>query len=226
MTKNNVDWVAYYRVSTDKQGSSGLGLDAQRWAVRSFIAARGGELLSEHVEVESGRRATRPRLQEALRLSRVHGATLVIAKLDRLARNVAFVSNLMNSGVDFLAVDFPSANRLTIHILAAVAEHESELIRQRTKGALAAAKARGTRLGGDRGNLPGVALAGAQASAKARRERAARVAEDLNPLLTELAESGLSYRAIAAALNTRAIPTPRGGDWHGSQVYRIMALCR
>src|SRR4051812_41758138 len=140
-------FVAYYRVSTTRQGQSGLGLEAQRKAVTDFLDGGHWQLVAEAVEVESGKRSDRPKLQEALRLCRLHGATLVIAKLDRLARNVAFISNLMESGVDFVAVDFPQANRLTVHILAAVAEHEREMIAQRTKAALAAAKARGVKLG-------------------------------------------------------------------------------
>jgi DNA invertase Pin-like site-specific DNA recombinase len=125
-------FVAYYRVSTDRQGRSGLGLEAQREAVRSYLDGGSWQLVEEVVEVESGKRNDRPKLGEALKLCRLHGATLIIAKLDRLARNVAFVSNLMESGVDFVAVDFPQANRLTVHILAAVAEHEAAMISQRT----------------------------------------------------------------------------------------------
>lgn len=138
-------FIAYYRVSTDKQGKSGLGLDAQRQAVAGFVAGR-GEIVAEHTEIESTRNK-RPELHAALEACRKHKATLLIARLDRLARNVAFISNLMESRVDFLAVDMPEANRLTIHILAAVAEHEREMISKRTKAALQAAKARGTALG-------------------------------------------------------------------------------
>jgi DNA invertase Pin-like site-specific DNA recombinase len=138
-------FVAYYRVSTDRQGQSGLGLDAQRAAVAGFVGAR--ELIAEFTEVESGKRADRPQLAAALELCRRQRAMLVIAKLDRLARNVAFIANLMESGVEFTAVDMPYANRLTLHILAAVAEHEREMISARTKAALAAARARGVRLG-------------------------------------------------------------------------------
>jgi len=139
-------FVAYYRVSTDRQGASGLGLDAQRESVSRFVGA--GQLAAAFTEVESGRKDTnRPQLQAALTECRKRKATLLIARLDRLARNVAFIANLMESGVDFVAVDMPQANRLTIHILAAVAEHEREMISARTKAALAQAKARGTRLG-------------------------------------------------------------------------------
>src|SRR5215211_2274243 len=144
-------FVAYYRVSTAKQGASGLGLEAQQEAVRTYLNGGPWRLVAEVVEVESGKRNDRPKLAEALRLCRLHGATLIIAKLDRRARNVAFISNLMESGVEFTAVDFPQANRLTVHILAAVAEHEAKAISTRTKDALAAAKARGKKLGGFRG---------------------------------------------------------------------------
>src|SRR3954466_1761959 len=140
-------WVAYYRVSTAKQGASGLGLEAQREAVAGYLNGGNWQLAAEFTEVESGRKNDRPELAKGLALCRRIGATLIIAKLDRLARNVAFVSNLMESGVEFVAVDFPTANQLTIHILAAVAEHEREMISARTKAALAAAKARGTKLG-------------------------------------------------------------------------------
>jgi DNA invertase Pin-like site-specific DNA recombinase len=137
----------YYRVSTQRQGRSGLGLEAQQRAVRDHLDGGRWRLIAEITEIETGKRADRPKLSEALKLCRVHGATLVIAKLDRLARNVAFVSALMDAGVEFEAVDFPQANRLTIHIMAAVAEHEAKAISDRTKAALASAKARGVSLG-------------------------------------------------------------------------------
>src|SRR5215210_6955363 len=130
-------FVAYYRVSTEKQGRSGLGLEAQRKAVEDYLNGGNWRIAAEVVEIESGKRNDRPKLAEALRLCRLHGAILIIAKLDRLARNVAFISNLMESEVEFTAVDFPTANRLTVHILAAVAEHEREMISLRTKDALA-----------------------------------------------------------------------------------------
>src|SRR4051812_34693876 len=142
-------WVAYYRVSTQKQGNSGLGLDAQRDAVLGYLNGGDWQLVAEFTEVESGKKNDRPELAKALATCRRIGATLIIAKLDRLARNVAFVSNLMEAGVEFVAVDMPMANKLTVHILAAVAEHEREMISARTKAALAAARARGVRLGHD-----------------------------------------------------------------------------
>src|SRR5271168_1613901 len=149
----NGKFISYLRVSTARQGASGLGLEAQREAVRNYLNGGRWTLVQEVVEVESGKRNDRPAIAEALRLCRLHRATLIIAKLDRLARNVHFISSLMESGVEFVAVDFPQANRLTVHILAAVAEHEAKAISERTKVALAAAKARGVRLGGDRGAL-------------------------------------------------------------------------
>jgi DNA invertase Pin-like site-specific DNA recombinase len=141
MTKQKA--VAYYRVSTAKQGASGLGLEAQKESVRGYLKGGSWSIVDEVTEIESGKNNDRPALATALALCRVHGATLIIAKLDRLARNVHFVSGLMESGVEFTAVDFPQANKLTVHILAAVAEWEAAMISQRTKVALAAARARG-----------------------------------------------------------------------------------
>ena len=146
----NGKFIAYYRVSTQKQGRSGLGLEAQQRAVREHLNGGRWQLLAELVEVESGKRNDRPKLAEALALCRMHRAKLLVAKLDRLARNVAFISALMESGVEFEAVDMPQANRLTVHILAAMAEHEAAAISARTKAALSAAKARGVQLGGKR----------------------------------------------------------------------------
>jgi DNA invertase Pin-like site-specific DNA recombinase len=160
--------VAYYRVSTAKQGASGLGLEAQQEAVRSYCSTGKWTMVDEVTEIESGKKNDRPALATALALCRVHGATLIIAKLDRLARNVHFISGLMESGVEFTAVDFPQANRLTVHILAAVAEHEAVLISQRTKAALAAAKARGVRLGNPTARIASQAARGALASAVVR----------------------------------------------------------
>src|SRR5579862_7716530 len=134
-------FIAYYRVSTEKQGQSGLGLDAQRKAVADYLNGGQWALLAEYTEVESGKRADRPQLLAALAHAKATGATLIVAKLDRLSRNVAFIAALMESGVEFTAADMPMANRLTVHVLAAVAEHEREAISARTKAALAAAKA-------------------------------------------------------------------------------------
>lgn len=215
-------WISYLRVSTARQGRSGLGLEAQRDAVAGFLNGGSWSLIAEVVEVESGKRSDRPKLAEALRLCRMHGATLVIAKLDRLARNVAFVSALMDAGVDFVAVDFPQANRLTIHILAAVAEHEAQAISTRTKAALAAAKARGTSLGGDRGNIRQIGAKGRQVAAVVRSKAADMKAQDVAATIAEIDATGsMTLRQIAIALDARAIPAPRGGNWSSVQVARI-----
>jgi DNA invertase Pin-like site-specific DNA recombinase len=215
-------FVAYYRVSTDRQGRSGLGLEAQKQAVRDYLTGGAWDLVDELIEVESGKRNDRPKVAEALRLCRLHGATLIIAKLDRLARNVAFVSQLMESGIDFVAVDFPTANRLTVHILAAVAEHEALMISERTKAALQAARERGVRLGGDRGGLRGVARDGARASAQVRSAAATARAHDVAPTIQQLQMGGMSLRQIADELTRRGIPAARGGKWSASTVSRLL----
>ena len=163
--------VAYYRVSTDKQGRSGLGLEAQQAAVRAFLEGRGWPPLAEFTEVESGRRSDRPELAKAMAACRLYGATLVIAKLDRLSRHAAFLLTLRDAGIEFVACDMPDANRLTVGIMAMVAEDEAERISARTKAALAAAKARGTRLGGFRGYIPGEADRAAAVAALGARAR-------------------------------------------------------
>ena len=214
--------VSYLRVSTAKQGLSGLGMEAQRAAVAQFTAAGSHTLVAEFVEVESGRKADRPQLAAALAACRLHRATLVIAKLDRLARNVAFIANLMNGGVEFVACDMPHANRLTLHLLAAIAEHEREMISQRTKAALQAAKARGVRLGNPNGAaalLDGSRLA-AERSAGVRRARAVQHAVTVAPTLAELSANGFSCREMARALNRRGVPSPSGRSWYAEQVRR------
>lgn len=216
-------FVAYYRVSTGRQGRSGLGLEAQRTAVHDFLAQNGGDLSGEVIEIESGAANDRPQLAEALRLCRLLGGSLIIAKLDRLARNVAFVSSLMEAGVDFLAVDFPTANRLTVHILAAVAEHERDMISQRTSAALQAAKVRGVKLGGDRGNLPAVAQHGARASATVRAGQADKRAADIAPLLHRWRTQGMSLRQMARSLDDQGITPARGGTWTATQIARTIA---
>lgn len=215
-------FVSYLRVSTDRQGRSGLGLEAQREAVTVYLNGGTWKLAAEVVEVESGKRADRPKLAEALRLCRLHGATLIIAKMDRLARNVAFVSNLMESGVEFTACDFPQANRLTVHILAAVAEHEAKAISDRTKAALAAAKRRGRVLGGWRGATitPEARIIGQQAIQARTNSRAA----DLAPVIAQLRVEGVtSLNGIARALSEKGIPTARGkSEWTPVQVARVL----
>jgi DNA invertase Pin-like site-specific DNA recombinase len=217
-------FVAYYRVSTAKQGASGLGLEAQQATVRKHLNGGDWTIVEEIVEVESGKRSdNRPKLAEALRLCRVHGATLIIAKLDRLARNVNFISNLMNSNVEFMALDLPKANRLTIHMMAAIAEHEAELISTRTKAALQAAKARGKKLGGNRGNLHLVRHMGVVQSIAVRSAKSDARAADIAPMITEMQGQGLSLRAIARDFTAKGIPTPRGGPWTSVQIARVLA---
>jgi DNA invertase Pin-like site-specific DNA recombinase len=207
-TSDGARYISYFRVSTARQGRSGLGIDAQKHAVAAYLNGR--KALAELVEIESGRKSERPMLSQALAACRVHRAVLVIAKLDRLARNVSFVSALMDAGVEFVACDFPQANRLTIHILAAVAEHEARMISERTRAALAAAKARGTALGGFKGRAGTCTdLEKARAS---RTTKAKQRAFDLAPTIEQLQSEGAhSLRAIAAALNSRSITAPRGG---------------
>jgi DNA invertase Pin-like site-specific DNA recombinase len=154
----------------------------------------------------------------------MHRATLVIAKLDRLARNVAFIANLMDGAVEFVACDMPHANRLTLHLLAAIAEHERDMISQRTRAALQAAKARGVRLGNPNGAaaLLDGCRAAAERSAEVRRARAAAQSEIVRQVLQELARAGHSYRSVAAELNQRHVPSSSGGVWYGEQVRRIV----
>jgi DNA invertase Pin-like site-specific DNA recombinase len=216
------NFVAYYRVSTSKQGIVGLGMDAQRAAVMDYLDGGRWKLVGEFTEVETGKIADRPKLAEALALCKVYKAKLIIAKLDRLARNVAFISNLMEAGVEFVAVDFPQANRLTVHILAAVAEHEAEMISTRTKAALAQAKARGVKLGNPRGVGPKNAEKGRVMGLKTRQREAAKLHEQLLPLVQSLRDSAHSYARIAQEFNHRGIPAPRGGQWTATQVLRLM----
>lgn len=212
-------FVAYYRVSTTKQGQSGLGLEAQKEAVHSFLTGKGWPPVAEFVEVESGRKSDRPQLAAALAACRLHKATLIIAKLDRLARNAAFLLNLRDAGVDFVACDMPDANRLTVGIMALVAEDEAERISARTKGALAAAKARGVRMGGFRGYVP--TEEDRAKAVEAKRAKAQR--PDLTPILEEIKAAGVtSLSGIAKALNERGIPTAKGGQWQAVQVQRLL----
>lgn len=216
-------FISYLRVSTVKQGAFGLGMDAQRAAVAQHVTAAGGNQVQEFVEVESGTRKDRPQLAAALAASRAHRATLVVAKLDRLARNVAFVSALMESGVEFVAADMPTVNRLTVHILAAVAEEEARLISTRTKAALAAARARGVQLGNPHLRAGNPDQARAAAAVKSARARAR--ATDVLPYVEQARQAGAtSLHQIAAALTARGVPTPSGaGQWHRASVRRVVA---
>src|SRR6516164_2276317 len=177
-------FVAYYRVSTQKQGRSGLGLEAQRQAVAEFLNGGDWKIVAELTEVESGKKSDRPELVKALAMCRLHGARLVIAKLDRLSRNAHFLFGLQEAGVDFVAADMPNANQLTVGIMAVVAQDEAKRISERTKAALQAAKKRGTKLGGFRGFMPTARMG--KLSAEARGDRAEARATDLAPIIKEL----------------------------------------
>lgn len=215
----NGKFISYFRVSTQKQGASGLGLEAQREAVSRFLNGGEWELVAEFQEVETGKGADalakRPQLKAALAACRKEGATLIIAKLDRLARNVHFVSGLMESKVKFVACDMPEANELTIHIMAAFAEHEAKRISQRTKDALAIAKSRGVVLGkAGPDNL--------RPNLEARQKVADDFAEKLRPLFDGMKARGLSQRGMLAELNSFGVPAPKGGAWRLSQLQRAL----
>ncbi len=211
--------VAYYRVSTAKQGQSGLGLDAQRKAVLDYI----GTPLAEYVEVESGKRNDRPQLQAALDYAKLTGATLVVAKLDRLSRNAAFLNTLMDSGQPIAFADMPHADRLTIGLMAQLAQWEREAISKRTKEALSEAKRRGRKLGGDRGNLASVSVLGRQRSIAARQGAVADRRALLMPHLdAALAEGHATLQAMADYLNARHIRTSTGKSWFPASVRRIL----
>ena len=213
----NGRFVSYLRVSTDKQGRSGLGIEAQREAVARFSNGGTWAQLAELVETESGKNADRPQLREAIAQCRQTGATLLIAKLDRLARNVAFISALMEQGVPFVACDMPTATPFMLHVYAAMAEEEARAISLRTKVALAAAKARGVKLGGWRGD-PHTAAATAGVARKAD-----TFAADVGPMATDMRRRGLSLRQVAAEMTRRGIRTPRGGAWTATAVRNVLA---
>jgi DNA invertase Pin-like site-specific DNA recombinase len=217
--------VSYLRVSTQKQGHSGLGLAAQRKAIDAFVAQRRGRVLESFTEVESGKHSDRPQLTRAVHLAKVTGATLVIAKLDRLSRNAAFLLTLRDSGVKFVAADMPDANELTVGIMALVAQQEREAISRRTREALQAARARGQRLGNPNGAAAlRRAQKGNQASLREIRANADRHALNLKPVLDSLADEGItSLGRVAEALNERGMLTPRGGAWHKTSVRNLIA---
>ena len=217
-------FVAYYRVSTDKQGASGLGLEAQRDAVGRHVAGAGGIVVADFTEVETGtNKRHRPQMAEALAACRLRRAVLIIAKLDRLARNVHFISGLMESGVEFVACDNPHATRVLIHVMAAFAEHEAEMISARTIAALAAAKARGVKLGNP--NLRPGCRGDALRAARARRDLADSYAGDVKPYLDRARRAGCrSLGELADALSACGVKTPMGGEiWSREQVRRVIA---
>jgi DNA invertase Pin-like site-specific DNA recombinase len=210
-------FIAYYRVSTDQQGKSGLGLEAQRDAVLRYLDGGNWTLVAEFTEVESGKNGDRPQLRAAQAACKKHKAKLVIAKLDRLSRNVAFIANLIEAGTDFVAVDNPHANKAMVQMLAVFAEMERDSISKRTKEALAAAKARGVRLGNPR-------LEEASAKANAARIAAAeRYAANVLPIIRQIQASGISsLQGVARALRARGVQTARGGEWTARQVANML----
>jgi DNA invertase Pin-like site-specific DNA recombinase len=226
MAQNNGKFVAYYRVSTGRQGKSGLGLEAQREAVRTYLNGGDWQIVDEHTEVESGKRSDRPALEKALASARLHRASLVVSKVDRLTRSVAFLSRLLEAGVDVRFADLPqiegATGRFMLQQMVAVAELEAGMISDRTKKALAAAKRRGVKLGGNRGVMPTAKMQ--KASTAALQKRADARAADIAPTIRELQAAGATtLRAIADGLNARGIPTARGeGKWSSPQVMRVL----
>lgn len=216
--------IVYLRVSTARQGRSGLGLEAQRDATDAFARMRGAHVMQTYTEIESGKHSDRPELTKALHLARVTGSTLLIAKLDRLSRNAAFLLALRDSGVRFIAADMPDANELTVGVMSLVAQQEREAISKRTKEALSVARARGTRLGNPNGaDALKRAGKGNDAAIKAIRRGADRHAQRLSSTIDELEALGsTSLGALADGLNAKGILTPRGGRWHKSSVRNLL----
>lgn len=214
--------VTYFRVSTVKQGLSGLGLEAQQMAVYGFLKGSATVLAGEFTEVETGTRRDRPQLAAALAVCRQRRASLVIAKLDRLARNVAFISALLESRVRFVAVDMPDADTAFLQMTAVFAELEARKISERTKAALAAAKARGTKLGWSHPSQQGRQREASTRGAAANRSAACQFAANVAPVVESIRAAGaITLADIAQALNARGIATPRGGKWHPSTVSRL-----
>ena len=205
-------FVCYFRVSTDKQGIKGLGIEAQREAIRNYLALNGGEVVGSFEEVETGKKNDRPELLKAIEKCRRTKATLLIAKLDRLGRNLHFISGLMESGIEFRAVDNPHANKFMVHMLAAFAEHERELIAERTRNALQAAKERGVKLG-----LYGKVLA------KQNKTSADQFAMRITPTISDIKQTGhYTVQQICNELNRRCIKTSRGNGWHISSTHNLL----
>jgi DNA invertase Pin-like site-specific DNA recombinase len=220
MARHHGKFVSYLRVSTKRQGESGLGLDAQRAAVTDFLNGGRWQLVAEFVEVESGKHDhNRPELQAALEACKAYGATLVIAKLDRLSRDAHFLLGLQKAGVKFVAADMPEANEMVVGIMALVAQAERRMISERTKAALKAAQARGQRLGKPKGHVIPNAAEARRRGTEATQKGAVDFAERLRPVLTDLA--GLSANAAAQELERRGYATARGGKWTAGAVIAI-----
>lgn len=220
----NGKFIGYVRVSTDKQGKSGLGIEAQRREIRDYLNGGSWELIQEYVEVESGKLNERQELQKALNHCKVTGATLVIAKLDRLSRDSHFIGSVMKSGIEFVAVDMPTANKFTVHIYAALAEQEREMISQRTKAALLSAKQRGTVLGNPKNLNKEASAKGRVLGVKAIQEKANSFASETIPIVRNYVAQGMSLNQIARELNKTNILTARGktGSWTPTAVRNLM----
>jgi len=203
-------FIVYYRVSTQRQGQSGLGLEAQKHACAHY------DIVAEYTEIESGKKSNRPELAKALAHAKKIGATLLIAKLDRLSRNVHFITGLLEAGVPITCADMPEADRTFLQMAAVFAEWEGRRISKRTKAALAAAKRRGIKLGS-----PNPAKGGSVTGAQ-RASATAQVAPQAMPIINALRKAGQSLRAIASALNEAQIPTAMGGQWHASSVRNLI----
>ena len=218
--------IGYLRVSTKGQGESGLGLEAQQTAIESYARQHNAKIAALYTEVESGKLADRPELAKALAHAKRSKGTLVCAKLDRLARNVEFLARVLNAGTDFVACDNPAANRLTLHILAAVAEAEAKSISERTKAALAAYKARGGKLGAElpqcRNLTPDAVAKGRQRSAESRGRAAVEAYADLHPIMQQWRTEGETLDAIATRLNAEGHTTRHGKPWNPVQVARVL----
>jgi len=217
-------FIAYYRVSTAKQGQSGLGLEAQQAAVADYLSTNTGELVKQYTEIQSGSKNNRPELQAALRQCRLTGATLLIAKLDRLSRNRSFLMSVQDSSVKFVAVDMPEANHFTVGLMACLADYERELISERTKAALKAAKARGVILGNPR--LDEVRNTDTTAATLAKTAKANSRNAEMLEIMNEIQDSvstALSTRQLAKHLNDAGYKTARGGHWHPTSVSRVLA---
>ena len=217
-------FIAYYRVSTVKQGQSGLGLEAQKAAVADYLKSNTGDLVTEYTEVQSGSKDNRPELQAALRQCRLTGATLLIAKLDRLSRNRSFLMSVQDSSVQFVAVDMPEANHFTVGLMACLADYERQLISERTKRELKAAKARGVVLGNPR--LVQVRHTDTTAATAARTRKAKQRNAEILEIINEMrdnAESEVSLRALTKMLNDAGYNTSRGKEWHPTSVSRVLA---
>ncbi len=217
-------YISYLRVSTDKQGKSGLGLEAQRNSVLDYVGAR-GKIVAEYVEIESGKRSDRTELSSALKQAKECGAILIIAKLDRLARNVAFIANLLESNVEVVAADMPEANRFMFHIMAAVSEQEGKAISERTRAALKAAKARGVKLGWANPKRRSEQLLASLKGAKANITKSNTYATKLLPIVMNLKGKQMTLRGIADHLNSTGVPTARGAKWHPTTVKNLLAHC-